>query len=518
MRGEIEGEYNILGGLVKGNCEFEFEIGEKCKITTSSPLGGTPVIAEISPSDNETDVSVFSTPQVVFNMPVGQPIEIINADHQKKTYRIKLNDFYLETTNGQKISGTMTWNDEYNVLAIKPSEVLPGKQKIKAYAEVGFEELIKGTWYTLNNGSGTRESLEVSFTSGARPKVIPQENVTYSYPAYRSFNYYQKETDKNYIQLGSGQDYLFSPGKEWVQKAKIIPLSGGKARYTTFSYDAGSKRVNFALPQDLSNNTIYRFELVNIPSGSASAVDENIEKVATDLEIEGSEGTDMTITTQQAEGIRNELQEKEIYSMEFRTSTTNTFEEKIETLRKSDGVSWELYPLVHSLTVNILGERFDEHEVENLVTGKAISSELNLGQTAWYNTYMLPIIGLTPSELASIHAEPFGPGPLVTYFFQSDGTRNLTQEEIDAGFTRDVEVLSGLKYYLAKAVCEYHAYLKSQIANYGGGSIPVGKKNKILNTIFIPLRYGSYPVKIHYTLPGQEEPEGTLDYVIDYND
>lgn len=518
MQGEVEGEYNILGGLVKGHCEFEFEIGEKCKITTSSPFGGTPIIAEISPSDNETDVSVFSTPQVVFNMPVGQPIEIINEEHEKKVYRIKLNSFYVAEAGGPELAVNMFWNDEQNVLALKPREVLPGKRKIKVYAEVGFEELIKGVWYTIDNGDGTRESMEVTFISGARPKYIPQENVTYSYPAYRSFNYYQKESSENYIQLGSGQEYLFTPGKEWVQKAKITSLSGGEARYTSFRYDAGNMRVSFALPQDLVNNTIYRFELVNIPSGNASAVDENIKKVATGIELEKAEGTDMTVTTQQAEGIRNELQEKEIYTMEFRTSSTNTFAEKIETLRKSNGVSWELYPLVHSLTVNILGERFDEYEVENLVTGKAVSCELNLVQTAWYNTYMLPIIGLTPSNLASIDAEPFDPGPLVTYFFQSDGTRNLTQEEIDAGYTRDVEVLSGMKYYLAKAVCEYHAYLKGQIANYGGGNIPIDKKNKILNTTFIPLRYGDYPVKINYTLPGKEEPLKTMDYVIDYND
>ena len=32
MRGAVGGRFNVLGGLVKGECCFEFEIGEQCEI------------------------------------------------------------------------------------------------------------------------------------------------------------------------------------------------------------------------------------------------------------------------------------------------------------------------------------------------------------------------------------------------------------------------------------------------------------------------------------------------------
>lgn len=103
MKGNVGGNYNILGGLVKGRCDFEFEIGEQCKIASSSPFEGMPVIAELKPNDKDEDVSVFTTPQVVFNMPVDEVIEFENENRETKKFRIKLRHFKVSIKTEKKL-------------------------------------------------------------------------------------------------------------------------------------------------------------------------------------------------------------------------------------------------------------------------------------------------------------------------------------------------------------------------------------------------------------------------------
>ena len=125
LKGAVGGTYNILGGLVKGRCNFEFEIGTQCEIINSSPLGGIPIIADISPADNANDVNVFTTPQAIFNMPLDRRIEFKDANQITKTYRIMLRSFTV-TANGAPVAGVLTWNDKRDVVTFKSSEILPG--------------------------------------------------------------------------------------------------------------------------------------------------------------------------------------------------------------------------------------------------------------------------------------------------------------------------------------------------------------------------------------------------------
>ena len=518
LKGTVGGDYKILGGLVKGHCDFEFELGSPCELESASPFGGVPVISGTTPMDGQQEVSVFTTPQVVFNMPVDKTIAFKGEDKKMKYFRIKLDKLEVATTDGKGIAGSIKWNGEQNVLAWKPNEALPGEQQIKVLATVSFEERRNGTWYSL--GGDRTETKEAAFTTGKRPPYIDPNNVQYSYPMTKAFNYYQKESTSNYTQLEYGQAYLFKPGGEWEQQLKLTPLNTGQARYTGFHYNEGTARLEYALPQDLTNNTIYRMDIVNTPTGAAPQVDENVGQQTNTVDV-SSEGASASVdvTTQKAEGERTELQEKSIYAMEFRTSSYNTFEEKFNSMSKSDGISWELYPLVHSLTVNMRGERFDSYEVENLETGLAITVEPVLEQTSWYRDTMLPIIGLSPQALKEIHAGPFTLNPLTSYLFQSDGTRALAEEEIEAGTSNGATVLSGMKYYLAKYVSEYQAGLKGHVANYGReNSASREQLQRLYNSHFIPLKYGNYPVKITYTLPGEEKAKTGFIYNIEYKD
>ncbi|MCF6185693.1 MAG: hypothetical protein L3J56_13925, partial [Bacteroidales bacterium] len=270
--------------------------------------------------------------------------------------------FTIKTADNQSITGSFTWNDRNDVLMFKSKDILPGETGITAKVKVSFQELINGSWYSVTkNGLPVYEEKEIQFMTGEEPTTVPQENVAYSFPGYRAFNYYQSEADVNYINLDMGQPGLFNVSEEWVQKARITPIAGGEAQIIDYSYDGDNTQINFNLPDNFSNNQIYRFELVNLPADAAGEIDENISEKTENVSVGSGEQTvDVEISTKEAEGNRSELQEKIIYSMEFRTGNYNTFEAKLANLYYSDGVTWELYPLVHSLTVNISGERFDK--------------------------------------------------------------------------------------------------------------------------------------------------------------
>lgn len=522
LKGSVGGNYNILGGLVKGHCNFEIEIGRQCKVVHSSPFGGVSIIADITPMDKENEVNVFSTPQVMFNLPVNESIQFKDENNRTKTYRIRLDDFRVETADKKLIQGQHIWNNRNDVLVFRSKEILPGETTLSVSVRVRFEELVNGRWISVTkDGEVAGESKQITFTTDKEPDHIPQHNIKYSYPGYRAFNYYRNEINTNYIKLKSGQKNLFKPGSEWIQKARVVPVSGGRAKYFDFTYDANNAQINLSIPHNIQTNTVYRLELVNLPASIQAALDANVESQTETVTIE-TQGykTDINVTQQAATESRQELQEKIIYAMEFRTSSFSTFSEKIGRLSYSDAILWETQPLVHSIRINILGERFDSYEVINFHEGTMVASSPLLSKTLWYTQHIQPLFDLSEDVLASVGANPFRMKPLTVYLFQKDGTRILTDNEAETGIIMQASVSSGMNYFIAKYAAEYLHYIQNKIANAylnSNKTISSAEISKILQARFIPLSSGDYPVNIHYTLPGQATPLRTIERTLRVN-
>jgi hypothetical protein len=103
----VGGHFSILGGLVKGNCSFDFEVGEKCTLTGGydvSPFGED-VIGQLTPNAGAKDVNVFAAPQAIFNIPAGKEMTI-SEDGVKNTYMVTLEEFTVKyKDNGKTIAG-----------------------------------------------------------------------------------------------------------------------------------------------------------------------------------------------------------------------------------------------------------------------------------------------------------------------------------------------------------------------------------------------------------------------------
>lgn len=508
MRGIVGGYYNVLGGLVKGQCKFEVVLGEECEMINGSALDGIEVIADATPQKGEKEVDVFNTPQAVFNMPIMKNFTLVDVDDVKKTFRIKLD--YFKLMNGSStIQGELEWNADKTVAAFNSHDVFPSEKKIDLKIKVSFQELVNGAWQqVVVDGKTYTEEWNSTFTSGVAPDYIPHGNVTYSYPVINQYNYYPMEATTGYIKLNKGQSYLFDVDAEWKQVARFTTKDGSKKQFS-FNYNAEAKEVTCTLPTDIKTNTIYAFELINTPAQATGKVDRNVSNKTNKIAI-GDESMNVEITTKKAEGMIKELQEKAVYTAYLRTSKYKTFVEKMNNLPVLNHYRLNIFGAVHAIGINFTGEElFDGYEI--LGKGKAfplIQYEASLRDNDWYNNEIYPLvyhqypidgdIKITNRDITELGLPP----TKNVYILQNPNNVVLDNFHFES---ISFPAYSILRYNLAH--CMYYDYkdLENQLANryVGNGGNVSQRVAYILTNKFPRIKKGKYNVIAKYSLPGK---------------
>lgn len=509
MRGAVGGYYSVLGGRVKGNCNFKFELGSLCefvKIETkeTSPVQSLAVISEMTPSDGRESIDVFTAPQVVFNYEINKEFKISDQLESKDYYRIILENFDIKTDKNEAIVGEYVWNKDGNVLVFKPHNILPGKTKINLTARVYFEKKTNEGWQIIKvNNEIVTEKKSYSFTTGVAPDYIPDNNVTYSYPLKDMMNLYKNESSTGYIQLNVGQEYLFVNDPEWPQYVKFTPVAGGEPIYVRYSYESGKKKVSHIIPEALKNNTIYKFDLVRKPLAEAVEIDKNIVKNTT---TSNSAAGDISVTETKAEGTLSISKEKILYTCYFRTSHYNTFAEKLGAVN----IRFSNMTTLNNSVVLLSGycslfEVFDTYEFNENNTGLV---EMIADQNGpWLAQYQIPLI---------YKNYPLTPNAIITYrdfndlgFIPTKAT-NLTYRDYQARLLSEDEKLSGF----AKSPNNTVTYFNYNLSKYTFQDFNE-QKSKLLNgttlnpaissfiTAFYPgiMSRFDYPVIAQYKLP-----------------
>lgn len=506
MKGVVGGNYNILGGLIKGECVFEVVIGEECELVhTGSAVASLDIIADITPKDNEEDVDVFAAPQVVFNMPVDKEFEIAEIDGSIKKYRIKLEKFSLYEKNTE-IYGDLEWNNENDVVALNSFEVLPPNTYLNFFVMVSFEVFKSGQWTKVfYDNKKVTEQKEITFKTGSAPDYIPEHNILYSYPLDAQFNMYPQESQNGFIQLIKGQGYLFSDPK-WDNKVRY---SGKKASESSLHYDYQNMRLDFKIPNELDNNNIYTLNVLSIPKNQNYVIDNNIQSKSSSVKFESNSVNSMEIKTKYAEDNLEILQEKQLFSLRFRTSKYSTFNEKMEQLQKQAEWIYPLYPGVHELGYTVLcSEGFDEFEIHGndnvlpLINIKAI-----LSTNSFYKEHIYPLEYIDyPLEnkyfIKHRDTRVLGIPPIFANYILQDNSRiRLLPDqrlfEIDNSTTKISFVYNLMHHY-----SEDFNDLQIQIANdlLTGGEMTT-RKLQIVNSLLPVIRKGSYKIEFNYTLP-----------------
>jgi hypothetical protein len=503
MRGVVGGRFNVLGGLVKGDCKFEVTLGEECVIQGGSVMEGIEVIADVTPAEGTKEVSVFNASQGVFNMAIGEIFEMIDLDEKKKAFRIKLDHFKLLDGDAE-IPGTLEWNYTNDVLAFNPIEILPPEKSIKALVQVSFEQQENGVWTVVKvDGNPYVEKKEVSFVTGTAPSYIPLDNVEYSYPVISQYNFYNDESNQGYVKLKTGQGYLFEGNSEFIQKGRF-KAANGEVKYFDISYS--TQQINFSIPTGLSNSKIYAFEFVNLPKNGPGAIDVNVSTETSS--VAGGEGQELEIETKTAEGSIDILQEKLIYETFVRTSQYNKFSDKINAMTISKGWSWPIYTGIHELGVNVDGnELFDDFEINGFKdTDPLVEFEAVLADNNWYQTYVKSLIypSYPPYGLTISWRNPdrFGVPPVKAVYIDQDvDIRRLTEEEVLDNTTQSMSGGGVFVYNLPLTIYRDYYEFQQQASVYLMTKNNTWMEN-LIKTPFPGIRSGDYKMYVKYKLPG----------------
>ena len=517
--GAVGGRFNVMGGLISGKCDFDFEIGEECIIMGGSPFGEE-IISQLTPASGDNEVNVFASPQALFNIPVGLEMEIEEHDGKYAWYKVTLEEFsvYYSDTK-QKVQGYTELDDDGKIYMLDPSEPFESQKDMVVYAKVGFKRKLNGEWVYVkgSDGNPVYEEKEAAFTSGERPKEILPEHVKHCYPIANQYNFYPEEYSQGYVLVTENYAYLLSTEipEGYRQALKVTDFDGNSSE-TSFTYktnSAGSDiRLEIDFPLDgisLSNDEIYKLALVNIPNTTGASISDNVSSTQTNL----GDNDSISVTKQQAEGTLDMLEEKEIYALHFRTSNYNTFEDKMAAISNYQGVAIQEYPHVYNLGSNIF-ESAEPAEMFDVFEGNSVNYDASIVRmvpkyenTPWYKRKIAPLMYENDELLEAAGMQNLTPpdkGGVVKAVLLSPD-KQLDESMIESNSRPYIAPLGAINYRASYYIDRDFIALQNELANK-----LVTTENssnniaKFLRADNIPdLTNGKYELQMDYTLPGK---------------
>jgi hypothetical protein len=388
LKGRVSGNYSILGGAVKGHCEYIFSMGEQCQFITDNPLGRIDLISDISPTQGQTNVDVSVEPQVAFNFKLNEPFEIEEMPDgtttgKIRTFRVKLNELSLrQQSTGSAVSGrTVEASDGFSAF-FKPHEMLAGRTQYLFSASVYGEELVNTTWQPAKkkDGSIITQQERVTFQTASAPEKIYPQHVAYSYPLDGQQYFLQNECRSGKVQLKTGMAYLFAPRENFDVRfyARFIPEETPNLFVDVpLTYNTASASLLFNIPQLVNSKpymlSIIRKETPNDPE--LARLLELMERTQQSGGIPSSSFTlserelysklGSTVIQRQQHTSTTPLQpgEYELYRLHFSTSRFNTLQQKLSTYRQSS-LQTESSGIFETHYITFVGtEEFDRYDL-----------------------------------------------------------------------------------------------------------------------------------------------------------
>jgi hypothetical protein len=510
MVGYVGGSYRILGGMIKGNCNFKVEVGQQCTIKgAQSALADLQLIGDVSPAENTSDVDVFTTPQVVFNVPVNSEQKISESDDSTTYFRINLSRLTLKNAT-DSFSYAANWNANKDVMQLVPDAVLSPKTKYTLEVKINFEEKVNGVWqpYTVD-GEQLSETRTVPFTTGELPDRIPASEIAYTYPVDRQYNFMPKEYNQAYLIFHRDLKVFFEASADYNKQARWT--QGTTTALTDINYNSSEKTLYMGIPGKLSLNRISYMELVAIPTATSSAADRNVSKSSSTT---GSDSASVVVTTQAATGTITTTEEKVMFDLHFKTSKYATFADRFNVSEMTTRALYDRGYMEFYLVASMPGtEGFDDFEKYGIGNNKpliALTAELN--NTAWFTSDVNPktyqqypwfgyhAITWRDTSTFGLRAER-----AITNW-QSSGYSRLTDGEIQADMTMNNVSFVDMAYMPAYYWNEDYMDIRDGLAYYTRNSDVSGNATivNILGNIKLrPIKPGAYPIRFSYVLPGK---------------
>jgi hypothetical protein len=301
-KGKLVGQVKILK-FIKVKWKFNLEIGDRCDIVGAEVESSVDeVVASIVPGNNSTDISGAILPTVNFNLPIGEVVDGEDDEGNAVAYKASLVSLEL-LKQGASVPNTWTYNAEKDVITMLPTNYLAPSSEYVVRVRTKLEEKVGNNWVVVKTDDGNDVDEKLATFKTGNSRTIPVENIVFNYPRDKQYNFYKDEHSQNkgYIQLRRGQGEFFRP--PFQVTAKIENLASGQIVEVPVTADSEGKYISFPL-EGLDNNVIYKLALVSSQSTGGF----------------GGSGSGLPPT--------------EIYTIHFRTSKFNTFQQKMESFRR----------------------------------------------------------------------------------------------------------------------------------------------------------------------------------------
>lgn len=276
---------------------------------------------------------------------------------------------------------------------------------------------------------------------------------------------------------------------------------------------------NLTAMLSLKPDEICVMTMASKPEITATTFDANI--VAQTHKVD-STTSDVDVTTHSAEGDLEILEQTEIYSAHFRTSSYSTFAEKMSKMTVGDIVPWQEYPFVYNLKANIVDqsatiENIDFTEYDNNSDVGNIKIRPVYSKTLWYVDYVKPLMyGNADLRKVLGNIEPPTNREIIYWYNSYDFTK-LSDNAIETGARITVggwnNINNHMQQYIDDDLFNYRTIVSSKLAD---GTPNTAGIQQFMNANNIPATTkGAYPIEFEYTLPGKNKT--TSKYQISLN-
>ncbi len=207
LSGNIKGNYSVLGGKVKGDFDFELQIGEECRPSyiQESPVVDLKIVADNFPKENTTGHDIFTMPEILLNFKRNEVFEIEIVDNKGKevtkefravvNYKLKEGNKELSTTT----EASMENGAERLKIILSSGEPLRPYQSYNLELEEYFQEKKSNNkWATIKDKDGKKliTNRTIKFMTGGIPPTIPEQLVVSMTPEIRENFFMKGESEK----------------------------------------------------------------------------------------------------------------------------------------------------------------------------------------------------------------------------------------------------------------------------------------------------------------------------------
>ncbi|PHI19343.1 hypothetical protein CEQ90_13380 [Lewinellaceae bacterium SD302] len=250
--GRIGGEYRLLGGIIRGDFNMDFTVGQQCTMVGAGGgdlMAEAPLISSFNPIDQSEEVPTNVDLTVYTNFTFGSP-NVINDTE----YELSVVSMSLVGPDGE-LFGEISQDTGYAAMYLF-EEMLPGNTEFEFSVELSVRNLSTGQ--VVNT-----EQRSIQFTTDQNFDHIPQANIIASYPLAGMANYFVEEHDEVYVLLKKGQPTLLADEVE----AHFRSADGEYFTTVVADYDNANKTLSLPQPNDLPRGKIMELSFVKPGAG-----------------------------------------------------------------------------------------------------------------------------------------------------------------------------------------------------------------------------------------------------------